>query len=41
LYSFDLAGMRDVIDMIIFYNDLTGRWPLHMGSMVISEFSAR
>jgi hypothetical protein len=25
LYSFDLAGMRDVIDMIIFYNDLTGR----------------
>jgi hypothetical protein len=25
LYSFDLAGMGDIIDMIAFYNDLTGR----------------
>jgi hypothetical protein len=41
LYSFDLAGMGDIIDMIAFYNDLTGRWPLHMGSAVIFEFSAR
>jgi hypothetical protein len=24
LYSLDLASMRDVIDMITFYNDLTG-----------------
>jgi hypothetical protein len=25
LYSFDLASMRDIIDMITFCNDLTGR----------------
>jgi hypothetical protein len=25
LYFFDLASMRDVIDMITFCNDLTGR----------------
>jgi hypothetical protein len=24
LYSFDLASMRDIIDMITFCNDLTG-----------------
>jgi hypothetical protein len=33
--------MRDTIDIITFCNDLTKRWPLHMGSVVISEFSAR
>jgi hypothetical protein len=33
--------MHDAIGIITFCNDLTGRWPLHMGSMVISEFSAR
>jgi hypothetical protein len=26
--------------MITFCNDLTERWPFHMGSMVISKFSA-
>jgi hypothetical protein len=25
LYSFNLAGMRDVSDMITFFNDMTGR----------------
>jgi hypothetical protein len=41
LYSFNLAGMRDVSDMITFFNDMTGRWPLHIGSVIISDFSAR
>jgi hypothetical protein len=32
-----LLDIRDVIDGIILCDDLTERWPLHMGSAVISQ----
>jgi hypothetical protein len=32
-----LLGIRDVIDIVILCDYLTGRWPLHMGNAVISQ----
>jgi hypothetical protein len=35
--SVDLLGIGDITDRVTLCDDLTGRWPLHMGNAVISK----